>query len=50
MKFGKEFASAMVQEWQEAYMDYKHLKKMVKIIFRFRQKTAAGRRMYSSAG
>lgn len=41
MKFGKEFASQMVQEWQEAYTDYKHLKKMLKTISRFRQ--AAGK-------
>ncbi|GAA0162569.1 secondary carrier transporter [Lithospermum erythrorhizon] len=32
MKFGKEFASQMVPEWQEAYMDYNHLKKLLKEI------------------
>ncbi|XP_038891094.1 phosphate transporter PHO1 homolog 9-like isoform X2 [Benincasa hispida] len=26
MKFGKEFLSQMVPEWQEAYLDYNHLK------------------------
>ncbi|KAL4283904.1 hypothetical protein GQ457_16G010460 [Hibiscus cannabinus] len=32
MKFGKEFAVQMVQEWQEAYMDYNKLKSMLKDI------------------
>ncbi|KAL8038585.1 hypothetical protein ABFX02_11G117300 [Erythranthe guttata] len=36
MKFGRELAAEMVQEWQEAYMDYKHLKKLLKDIFTFR--------------
>lgn len=40
MKFGKEFTSQMVQEWQGAYMDYNHLKKLLKDIIRFRQKNA----------
>lgn len=40
MKFGKELASQTVQEWQEAYMDYKHLKKLLKNIFKFRQQSA----------
>ncbi|XP_021910337.1 phosphate transporter PHO1 homolog 3-like [Carica papaya] len=35
MKFGKEFASQMVPEWQEAYMDYGFLKKLLKDIQRF---------------
>ncbi|KAJ6371307.1 hypothetical protein OIU77_001754 [Salix suchowensis] len=30
MKFGKEFAAQMVQEWQEAYMNYNHLKTILK--------------------
>ncbi|KAL5582251.1 hypothetical protein UlMin_014693 [Ulmus minor] len=38
MKFGKEFASQTVQEWQEAYMDYNFLKAVLKDILRFRQK------------
>ncbi|KAI3462918.1 hypothetical protein Pfo_019581 [Paulownia fortunei] len=40
MKFGKELASQMVQEWQGAYMDYNHLKKLLKDIIRFRQQNA----------
>ncbi|XP_073309466.1 phosphate transporter PHO1 homolog 9-like isoform X2 [Primulina huaijiensis] len=40
MKFGKELASQTVQEWQEAYMDYKHLKKLLKNIFKVRQQSA----------
>ncbi|KAF7803013.1 phosphate transporter PHO1-like protein 9 [Senna tora] len=34
MKFGKEFASQMVPEWQEAYMDYNHLKAILKHILK----------------
>lgn len=41
MKFGKEFASQMVQEWQEAYMDYNYLKTVLKDILRFRQRNAS---------
>lgn len=37
MKFGKEFASQMVPEWQEAYMNYNHLKVHIKEIVIFRQ-------------
>ncbi|XP_073122020.1 phosphate transporter PHO1 homolog 9-like [Henckelia pumila] len=40
MKFGKELASQMVQEWQAAYMDYNGLKKLLKDILRFRQQNA----------
>ncbi|XP_073310364.1 phosphate transporter PHO1 homolog 9-like [Primulina huaijiensis] len=40
MKFGQELASQMVQEWQEAYIDYKHLKKLLKDILKSRQKDA----------
>ncbi|XP_073310362.1 phosphate transporter PHO1 homolog 9-like isoform X1 [Primulina huaijiensis] len=40
MKFGKELASQMVQEWREAYMDYTHLKKLLKNIMKSRQKNA----------
>ncbi|PIA62834.1 hypothetical protein AQUCO_00200685v1 [Aquilegia coerulea] len=32
MKFGKEFASQMVPEWQTAYMDYNYLKFLLKDI------------------
>ncbi|KAL5761719.1 hypothetical protein ACOSP7_017983 [Xanthoceras sorbifolium] len=38
MKFGKEFASQMVPEWQEAYMDYNFLKTLLKDIHRFKQR------------
>ncbi|KAL7232326.1 hypothetical protein ACSBR2_010362 [Camellia fascicularis] len=41
MKFGKEFASQMVQEWQEAYMAYNYLKTLLKDILRFRQRNAS---------
>ncbi|XWS30233.1 hypothetical protein CRYUN_Cryun24cG0099200 [Craigia yunnanensis] len=41
MKFGKEFAAQMVQEWQEAYMDYSKIKSILKDILRFRQQTKA---------
>ncbi|XP_047317806.1 phosphate transporter PHO1 homolog 9-like [Impatiens glandulifera] len=40
MKFGKEFASQMVQEWQEAYMDYNSLKNVLKDILRFRRRSS----------
>ncbi|XP_057488468.1 phosphate transporter PHO1 homolog 3-like [Actinidia eriantha] len=40
MKFGKEFASQMVQEWQAAYMDYNYLKNVLKEILRFRQRNS----------
>ncbi|KAL6567692.1 hypothetical protein OROGR_001360 [Orobanche gracilis] len=41
MKFGKEFASQMVPEWQEAYMDYGFLKNLIKEIqiFKHRNKS-----------
>ncbi|XP_010258279.1 PREDICTED: phosphate transporter PHO1 homolog 3-like isoform X2 [Nelumbo nucifera] len=39
MKFGKEFISQMVPEWQEAYMDYNHLKSLLKDIQRFKLRT-----------
>ncbi|CAK7340299.1 unnamed protein product [Dovyalis caffra] len=38
MKFGKEFASQMVPEWQEAYMHYDHLKNLLKEIQRVKQR------------
>nr|XP_043614561.1 phosphate transporter PHO1 homolog 9-like [Erigeron canadensis] len=38
MKFGKEFASQMVPEWQEAYMNYNYLKTLLKQILKSRQK------------
>ncbi|KAK8655829.1 hypothetical protein V6N13_108395 [Hibiscus sabdariffa] len=39
MKFGKEFASQMVPEWQEAYMDYAFLKTLLKELQRFKDET-----------
>ncbi|XP_031262403.1 phosphate transporter PHO1 homolog 3-like [Pistacia vera] len=39
MKFGKEFSSQMVPEWQEAYMDYDYLKVLLKEVQRFKQST-----------
>ncbi|XP_010258335.1 PREDICTED: phosphate transporter PHO1 homolog 3 [Nelumbo nucifera] len=39
MKFGKEFISQMVPEWQEAYMDYNYLKTLLKELHRFKQRT-----------
>ncbi|KAL6339965.1 hypothetical protein AAG906_038800 [Vitis piasezkii] len=36
MKFGKEFTSQMVPEWQEAYMDYNLLKTLLKEVERFK--------------
>ncbi|KAK4712428.1 hypothetical protein R3W88_006941 [Solanum pinnatisectum] len=40
MKFGKEFTSQMVHEWQEAYMDYNYLKNLLKDILDFKKKNA----------
>ncbi|KAK3222977.1 hypothetical protein Dsin_010002 [Dipteronia sinensis] len=37
MRFGKEFASQMVPEWQEKYMDYHFLKSLLKEILLFKQ-------------
>ncbi|CAH8384974.1 unnamed protein product [Eruca vesicaria subsp. sativa] len=34
MKFGKEYETQMIQEWREAYMDYRSLKALVKQILR----------------
>ncbi|KAE8653711.1 Phosphate transporter PHO1-like protein 5 [Hibiscus syriacus] len=39
MKFGKEFASQMVPECQEAYMDYDYLKTLLKELQRFKHRT-----------
>ncbi|XP_047320160.1 phosphate transporter PHO1 homolog 3-like [Impatiens glandulifera] len=38
MKFGKEFKSQMVPEWQEAYMDYDFLKTLLKEIHIHKEK------------
>ncbi|CAH8382387.1 unnamed protein product [Eruca vesicaria subsp. sativa] len=39
MKFGKEFSSQMVPEWQQAYMNYGSLKKCLKDIMAFKLRT-----------
>ncbi|KAH1064232.1 hypothetical protein J1N35_029219 [Gossypium stocksii] len=39
MKFGKEFESQMVPEWQDAYMDYEYLKTLLKEIQSFKHRT-----------
>ncbi|KAB2031722.1 hypothetical protein ES319_D05G324800v1 [Gossypium barbadense] len=39
MKFGKEFASQMVPEWQDAYVDYEYLKTLLKEIQSFKHRT-----------
>ncbi|GMJ13446.1 PHO1 homolog 3 [Hibiscus trionum] len=39
MKFGKEFASQMVPEWHQAYMDYAFLKTLLKQLQRFKHGT-----------
>ncbi|KAK4430026.1 Phosphate transporter [Sesamum alatum] len=46
MKFGKEFASQMVPEWQEAYMNYEFLKTLLKEIqlFKHRNRPASSAR------
>lgn len=38
MKFGKEFTSQMVPEWEEAYMNYNYLKTILKEILTFRRR------------
>ncbi|XP_026405397.1 phosphate transporter PHO1 homolog 8-like [Papaver somniferum] len=38
MKYGKEYLSQMLPEWKEAYLDYTHLKTLLKDILRFKQK------------
>ncbi|KAK9054015.1 hypothetical protein SSX86_025090 [Deinandra increscens subsp. villosa] len=38
MKFGKEFVSQMVPEWQDAYMNYNFLKTLLKEILNFRER------------
>ncbi|KAL8545985.1 hypothetical protein ACS0TY_005918 [Phlomoides rotata] len=40
MKFGKEFNSQMVQEWQGAYMGYNYLKKLLENIKKIRDQNA----------
>ncbi|KAL2532059.1 Phosphate transporter PHO13 [Abeliophyllum distichum] len=50
MKFGRELASQMVQEWQDAYMDYNYLKTLLKDVLRFRQKNALSSEAMSRTG
>ncbi|KAM1058867.1 hypothetical protein ACFX2B_023461 [Malus domestica] len=49
MKFGKEFVSQMVPEWQDAYMDYNSLKLILKDILRFRKKNASSTPMAATS-
>ncbi|KAF6174250.1 hypothetical protein GIB67_033782 [Kingdonia uniflora] len=42
MKFGKEFVSQMVPEWQGAYVDYNYLKKLIKDIHVVKKKKSPG--------
>ncbi|KAM7268075.1 hypothetical protein ACFE04_010241 [Oxalis oulophora] len=37
MKFGKEFTAQLVHEWEDAYMDYNSLKKILKSILHFKK-------------
>nr|AAR99484.1 PHO1-like protein [Arabidopsis thaliana] len=39
MKFGKELSSQMVQEWQQAYVNYDYLKTLLKEIIKLKEKT-----------
>ncbi|XP_058736386.1 phosphate transporter PHO1 homolog 9-like [Vicia villosa] len=50
MKFGKEFVSQMVPEWQEAYMNYESLKSILKDISKYKaENQSTGRRASTSA-
>ncbi|GER47252.1 EXS (ERD1/XPR1/SYG1) family protein [Striga asiatica] len=42
MKFGKEFTSQMVPEWQQAYMDYRLLKTLLEEIHQSRNRAQPG--------
>ncbi|KEH21626.1 phosphate transporter PHO1 homolog 9 isoform X2 [Medicago truncatula] len=48
MKFGKEFVSQMVPEWQEAYMNYNSLKSILKGISKFKEKNESETPMAST--
>ncbi|KAF3975062.1 hypothetical protein CMV_001667 [Castanea mollissima] len=50
MKFGKEFASQMVQEWQEAYMNYNYLKTVLKDILQFKNRNPSTPKASTSRG
>ncbi|KAJ0263300.1 Phosphate transporter PHO1 4 [Hirschfeldia incana] len=48
MRFGKEFASKMIPEWQEAYIDYAHLKTILQDIQTSRNISVSNSRMKTS--
>ncbi|KAF6171810.1 hypothetical protein GIB67_007331 [Kingdonia uniflora] len=48
MKFGKEFASKMVHEWEDAYMNYNYLKSILKDIIRFKEANGVPKRKQES--
>ncbi|CAK8540645.1 unnamed protein product [Lathyrus sativus] len=48
MKFGKEFVSQMVPEWQEAYMNYNSLKTILKDISKFKRQNKSKSPMAST--
>nr|XP_043614559.1 phosphate transporter PHO1 homolog 3-like [Erigeron canadensis] len=49
MKFGKEFGTQMVPEWQEAYMNYNYLKTLLKQILLFRQRPSVSDKVKSTS-
>ncbi|GAU19794.1 hypothetical protein TSUD_170190 [Trifolium subterraneum] len=48
MKFGKEFVSQMVPEWQEAYMNYISLKSILKDMSKFKEQNESNAPMAST--
>ncbi|WJX80707.1 Phosphate transporter PHO1 9, variant 2 [Trifolium repens] len=48
MKFGKEFVSQMVPEWQEAYMNYNSLKSILKDMSKFKKQNESNAPMAST--
>ncbi|PNY10371.1 phosphate transporter PHO1-like protein [Trifolium pratense] len=48
MKFGKEFVSQMVPEWQEAYMNYNSLKSILKDMSKFKEQNESNAPMAST--
>ncbi|KAF6171812.1 hypothetical protein GIB67_007333 [Kingdonia uniflora] len=48
MKFGKEYTSQMVHEWQDAYVNYKYLKSLLKEMIDFLAKLPHGIRRTES--
>ncbi|CAK8540643.1 unnamed protein product [Lathyrus sativus] len=49
MKFGKEFVSQMVPEWQEAYMNYDSLKSILKEISKYKAQNQSTERRASTS-